>query len=185
MKQTSTVMGQDDIAKLKQIIGSQWLSLNGNQMDYDNLSWDWVVIESSSKSIQVSNKIIFIENAIEPDEYSFFSITDFDRDKSINSKSSSSYFQGKGETISEIWIVHDNIRGFENKSQLFQLEIDRAIVFKLDNSWISLSKDALWSEAISIDRGASREELDLRNLEDEWPSDLLETYEFKREWVKL
>jgi hypothetical protein len=150
-----------------------------------NFSWFWLDITTTTKTIRCSNTLVNLAFANAPDEYTAFEVSEMPRMSGLAKARGNVYYQGKGQTINEVWIIQDCVHAFKDDQPTFDFVTDRAIVFRLDESWVAISKDSLWSEAIHIQHANSRDSLVLRSQNDEWPSDLIERSEFEREWVQL
>jgi len=178
-------MNEEQHHLLRSLLGSKLISCSGDEMQAANFAWFWLDITTTVKSIRCSNKLVTLSFGNAPDEYTAFEVSESTGTTGLSRERGYLYFQGKEETISEIWVIQDSVHASKDHQPFFDFVTDRAIVFKLETVWLVISKDSLWSEAIHIEHATSRENVTLPNLDHEWPSDLLESYEFERKWIRL
>jgi len=181
--QLTITAGQYDL--LRTLLGSRLLSCSGDEMQASNFAWFWLDVTTTAKSIRCSNKLVSLSFGNAPDEYTAFAVENSTGPSRLAQERGNIYFQGQGQTINEIWIIQDSVHAIKDDQPFFDFVTDRAIVFKLDNLWLVISKGSLWSEAIYIAHATSRDSVSLPAQDEEWPSDLLERFEFDREWIQL
>ncbi len=95
------------------------------------------------------------------------------------------YFEAQGQLIQDIWIARDRISNFHESVMLFSLEADSAIVLRLENTWVSFTHVFTAFDAIDINFAETKEQLCIRDPSDNWENDLVDVYQFEREWIKL
>ena len=185
MNHHQLTMSEPQHKVLRSLLGTTLLSFSGDEMQASNFAWFWVDVTTTTTSVRLSNKLASLTLSGHQNDYTSFEVTESDGPSRRSRDRGYVYFQGKGQTIHEIWIIQEAIRAIKDAQPLFDFHTDHAIAFKLDNMWVAISKDSVGSEAIHIQHAASRESLSLPALDDEWPSDLLERYDIERTWIQL
>ena len=170
------------LANLK---GATWNSICGNAMDLDSFAWGWVVIDTSHGALRITLESRELDFEGDWDDYSQMSISQSDSGAQAAAAKGEIFYFERDQEIAEVWLVRDTMTNHRKDGQTIRYVSDVAVVFKLESSWISISKNYHRSEAIDVVRGSKSSPILVTNLESRWESDLLNDYEHEREWLKI
>lgn len=187
MQSQSFTLSQNDLNLLAKLRGRTFFELSGEDLVQDNLSFGPIRIGTSGFGLLLSCIKTNDNFSLVDEPLNIFKVDESQEVSGLAKRKGFLYFNEKGLEIESVLLIQDTVEKHSETDSDGNFKFDRAIVLQFDSRFLAFAKDSYWEPAIRVIRGKSIEEVEgfLRDLEDEWPSDLLETYEFKREWVKL
>lgn len=182
---TVQVLSMPEISLLAGLKGKIWESLSGDMMLTGEFAWKSVTISTENHFLELSLLMQTVEIGGEMLEIPNLSVLEVDGLSHGALKSGSIYFQNQHSKIEEIWIVRDKVTAFSNGELLFKYQADVALAFKLGNEWFGIARTSHIMDAFYLSRSIGRESIKLPIPEHEWEADLLEQFEFEREWIEI
>ncbi|CAB4805820.1 MAG: hypothetical protein F2873_08605 [Actinobacteria bacterium] len=185
MQVTRLVLSEAEQRLLASLRGSEWVHLSGDMFDNEFLAWDAVRLQCSTSAILIELPREVIDIGGDCDDYAVLHIRPASSLSAAAERAGSVYYQGRGETVRNIWVIRDTVTGTRTEHPDFTHTADVAVVFGLDTMSTSIQRAGRFSDAFLIRRSPTREELSLPDTEDEWESDLLDQYTVSREWIPI
>jgi len=183
MKQVTHFLSSGEKSLIRACIGSTWISLSGADMPDSDFAWDEVLVLTSSNCMRIGVELNELQFEGWNDEYARLNVSNASTE-CTRSSGMKSYFQGRHQTVREAWIVRDSLTARFDDATAYMYSADVCMAFQLDTECIAVGLRSHRTEALVIARANSKENLNLPRLEDRWPSTLVETYEYRREWMQ-
>ena len=185
MNITNQELSQFELMTLVKYVGSEIVAVSGETMFSPDFAASLVTVHTSNGPLDLELSLQPFDVVGETLDYSTLSIRDSSKTIKSDEKHGNIYFQDRGKKIHEIWLIRDSVTATRNQNSDFTYIADVGIVFKTDNMWLAFSRASHIMETFCISRSETRDGLGLRNMEREWEVDLLDSYEFSREWIKV
>ena len=179
----SRLLSEPERRILATALESKWSRVAGFDMPRSNFAWDSVSVETSSTQFTITAQLDSLDFEGFSDDYARLTIATEISGASA-SEEHQSYFHGQGQEVRSVWIVRDSVTSSADNA-VFSYIVDVAIAFELDNGWIAIGLGSHRTEALAVCRAATRDLLDLPHLEDRWLSTLIQTYDYRHEWVEI
>lgn len=179
------ILSDKESALLSSMKGHKWIDMSGDGMFNDAFAWVGIRIETDGPAIQIAFDIEVLNIHGEPEDYPVLHVNESASKSQAAIKEGNIYFHGRGETVSEIWLLREKLDCVSNGTPEFSNTADVAVAIKLENIWISLVRSDHFSDAFMVQRPKSRDEIELPDTLSEWPEDLMTQFELSREWIQV
>jgi len=182
---TKLVLTDPERELLASVRGSRWENLSGDMFDSEILAWESVRLQCSSGVIQLELPREVVDIAGDCDDYAVLHVRPADSVSPTTERNGSTCYQGRNETVRNVWLIRDTVRGTRALQPDFEYVADVAVVFELETMWTSIQRGGRFSDAFLIRRAPTKDGLLLPDTWDEWESDLLDQYTVTREWIPI
>ena len=143
-----------DLKLLKSVVGQKWQYVIGNHLTEAPgpspfiFAWDDMVFSAGDEVLAVHSEMVERDFEGWKEIYPILSIVAAGELANRSDRTHHRYFQYKGETIEEVYVVRNEIRRFMNDVPSWKLIADYGIVLKLDTGSMFIGKNNQRQEAM-------------------------------------
>jgi hypothetical protein len=180
---TEQILDATEVELLSSLASAIWVDISGDGLTDKDLCWESIRIETSVKSIELSFALEVIDIAGENDDYPWLHIREASEKSPKAIKDGRIFYHCRGQVIEQIWVLRQTLTGIRLGKDFFENTADVSVAFKCEDTWISFTRAAHFSDVINIQRTNSIDEIHIPDVLDEWEADLINQFEIRQEWI--
>jgi sulfur relay (sulfurtransferase) DsrF/TusC family protein len=174
-----------ELRTLAGLIGLPWEYYGSEWPKTENFIEAPVIVESGS--LQLALTITVDELDVDEDlvDVSFVTVEPLTHSVSKSLRNGNIYFQGKGETVENIYIVRESLGETHMSNRRFVVNTDCGVVIERSDSALSLTTRGLAGEDFVVSEAKSVADLTFYNTLREWSDTLMTSFDFQRTLIPV
>ena len=100
-------------------------------------------------------------------------------------KEGSVFFHGKGERVTSVSVIREELREFAGGEETFHLLSDSGVVIALESMVVAVQRRGFDGFDFVVNRASSPAELEYYPTDRDWPMNLRVTYEYARHLISI
>ncbi len=185
MNELAYFMAPSALKHLAQLVGRRWECVGTPGTVIENLITCPALIVTSDTTVALT--ILDNEVLVGGEHLTLTQINEVEPDGNVEAakKEGSVFFHGKGERVTSVSVIREELRESGEGEETFHLLSDSGVVIALESMVVAVQRRGFDGFDFVVNRASSAADLEYYPTDRDWPMNLRVTYEYTRHLISV